>query len=163
MYFFTRLLPVALAAILLTGAAKKPDLTVRFHAEANRMDSERFAQPVTLKHPPRQAHIEKVASLSERHIQAIYPFRAEDGSWGCAFKLNQSGRINLEVLSTERRGASLVAFVSSKTGTHQVIDMQIDRPITDGIITIHNGLTDLEIAALQKQFPTLGQPQKKRR
>jgi hypothetical protein len=160
---FTRLLPVALAALLLTGGAKKPDLTVRFHVEANRMDSERFAQPITLKHPPRQAHIEKVASLSERHIQAIYPFRAEDGSMGCVFKLNQSGRINLEVLSTERRGASLVAFVSSKTGTHQVTDMEIDQPITDGIITIHHGLTELEVTALQKQFPTVGQPQKKRR
>lgn len=163
MNFLSRLLPILFAAALLTGAAKKPELTVRFHVEANRLDSERFAQPIALKHPERQAFIEKVASLSERHIQAIYPFRAEDGTWGCAFKLNESGRINLEVLSTERRGSSLVAFISSKVGTHQVIDMQIDRVITDGVITIQHGLTDLEIAALQKQFPTLGQPQKKKR
>ncbi len=157
-----RILPALLALVLLTGAAKKPDLTVRFHAEANRMDTERFSQAITLKYPPRQAFIEKVPSLSERHIQAIYPFRAEDGTWGCAFQLNASGRINLEVLSTERRGSSLVAFVSSKVGTHQVIDMQIDSVIRDGIITVHHGLTELEIAALGKQFPLLGQSRKKR-
>lgn len=152
-----RLLPV-LAAVLLVftaGTSKKPDLTVRFHAEANERDSDRFAQPVTLRFPPRQAFIERVPSLNERHVRAIYPFQAADGSWGCAFQLDGSGRLNLEVLSTERRGRSLVVFVGTKGGTHQVIDMLIDRRITDGIITVQRGLTELEVQALRKKFPAI--------
>src|SRR5690349_18301086 len=120
-----RLFIPLIALLLLCGAAKKPELTVRFHTEANQRDGDAFASPIQLKYPPRPAFIEKVPSLSERNIQAIYPFEAPDGTWGCAFKLDNSGRINLEVLSTERRGTSLIAFVSTKANTHQVAEMII--------------------------------------
>lgn len=162
MKIFLRLLLPVFALCFVAGAKKTPEITVRFHAEANRLDGERFATPVQLKFPPRQTYIERVPSISERQIKAIYPFQAPDGSRGCAFMLDNSGRLNLEVISTERRGSSIVAFVSTKNGTHQVIDMQIDKIITDGIISIPSGLTDLEIAALQKAFPTIGQAPAKR-
>lgn len=154
--FFRLILPL-LALSFVAGAKKNPEITVRFHAEANRLDGERFATPAQLKFPPRQAHIQRVPTISERQIKGIFPFQAPDGSWGCAFKLDASGRLALEVLSTERRGSSIVAFVGTKSGTHQVIDMQIDKVITDGIITIQHGLTELEVAALRKAFTTLGQ------
>lgn len=153
MKFLFRLLPII--ALCFVAAAKKPTITVRFHAEANRLDGERFSTPVQLKYPPRQTFIQRVPVVSERQIKAIYPFQAEDGTWGCSFLLDNSGRLGLEVVSTERRGSSLVAFVSTKTGTHQVIDMQIDKVITDGIISIQHGLTELEVAALRKGFKSI--------
>ena len=156
----TCLLLAGLAPLVL-GMAHKSELTVRFFAEANAQDTEKFSTPVALKNPPRAAYIEKVSAINEKMIKAIYPFQAKDGTWGCAFKLDDSGKMSLEVVSTERRGSSMIAFISTQAGAHQVIDMLIDKPIRDGIISIPSGLTELEIAALTKKFPVLGQQKPK--
>lgn len=155
-----RLLP-AMVACLFLGMAKKPLITVRFYAEANKLDTDRFAKPFTFRNPPREGYVENVPTIHEKFIKAIYPFQARDGTWGCAFQLDGSGRINLEVVSTERRGTMLVAFIGTKGGVHQVVELLIDKPIRDGIISIPSGLTELEIAALTKQWPVLGQRKKK--
>jgi hypothetical protein len=155
MNWVTRILLLVLAAGSLAMARKAP-VTVRFFAEANRMDTNSFASPIQLHFPEREAYIEKIPSINEGMIEAIYPFQAADGSWGAAFKLDHKGRIDLELLSTERRGTSLVVFVGTKTGTHRVIDMIIDKPVRDGIITIPRGLTEMEIGSLTKEFPAWG-------
>ncbi len=147
--------PLALllfAALCLTGFKPKPKITIRFHAEANPRDSERFASPVALKNPPRAAYIAKTPVISERQILGFYAYPAADGTWGSVFKLDQSGRISLEVVSTQQRGTSLVAFFTTKTTNHQVVDMVIDKPVRDGIITIPSGLTALEVDALKRNF-----------
>ncbi len=128
-------------------------VNVRFFAEANKADTERFATPIKLENPPRETFMQKIPVISERNVKAIFPFRADDGSLGCAFKLDDSGRINLDVVSTERRGTSLVAFIGTKQGSHQVIDMVIDRTVRDGIIVIQRGLTQGEVEAMRKQWP----------
>ena len=56
------------------------------------------------------------------------------------------------MLSTERRGSSMVIFVVTPKGIHQVIDVLIDKKVRDGVITIPSGLTALEIAALKKEY-----------
>ena len=151
-----RFLFIALLAVAgLAMSRREFAVNVRFFAEANKADTERFASPIELKNPPRSAFIEKIPSISERNVKAIYPFRAPDGTLGCAFQLDESGRINLEVLSTERRGTSLVAFVGTKQGTHQAVDMIIDRPVKDGIVTIQRGLTEAEVEAMRKQWPAI--------
>ena len=155
-----RLFPVLLALACL-AMAKKPSVTVRFYAEANARDGEPFSKPITLHYPERQAYIERVPSISEQSIKAMYPFQATDGSWGAAFLLDPKGRIDLEAVSTERKGSSMVIFVVTPKGIHQVIDMIIDRPVRDGIITIPRGLTELEVAALTKEYPIMGQGKKR--
>ena len=153
----------ALLGFALLGMGGKPPVIIRFFVEANAQDTERFASPIKLQNPPREAFIEKVPTISERMVKAIYPFQAPNGTWGCAFKLDEGGRIDLEAASAERRGSSMVAFLGTKTGTHQVVDMLIDKPIHDGVISIPYGLTELEIAALSKEYPVLGpkKPKKK--
>ena len=155
------LLPAIIGLMLLAMAQKVP-VTVRFYAEANAQDTDHFAMPIQFKNPPRSGFIEKLPTIHEKLIRAIYPFQAADGTWGCAFKLDESGRINLEVMSTNMRGHSVVAFVGTKAGTHQVIDMQIDKPIRDGIISIPSGLSESEIAVLTHEFPIMGQQKKKK-
>src|SRR5687767_13402755 len=109
-----RLVLLAASSLCFLGMAKKESpITVRFHAEANAHDTEKFAAPVPFKNPPRQGFIERVSVISERQIKAIYPFEAPDGSWGCAFMLDNRGRLALEVVSTQRRGSSLVAFIAT--------------------------------------------------
>ena len=146
-----RFLPVVLALAGL-GMSKKAAVSVRFYAEANARDGEAFSKPITLHNPEREAYIEKVPSISERSIKAMYPFQVTDGSWGACFKLDNKGRIDLEVLSTERKGSSMVIFVVTPKGIHQVVDVVIDRKVRDGVITIPRGLTELEIAALKKEY-----------
>jgi hypothetical protein len=153
----SRLLIISLLAFLCVAAGKKqPQLTVRFFAEANRRDTDEFAIPVNLQYPPHVAYIDKIPVVSERDIAAIYPFNATDGTMGCAFKLDDHGTLALDTLSIERRGTSLVAMVNGR----QIIDMQIDRRVSDGVLTIPRGLTTQEIARLQKKFKTLGQERK---
>ena len=146
------LIVLALAGL---GMSQKPAVTVRFYAEANARDTEAFSKPVTLHNPEREAFIEKVPSISERSIKAMYPFQVTDGSWGAAFKLDNDGRINLEVLSTNRRGSSMVIFVVTAKGAHQVVDVVIDRKVRDGVIVIPRGLTPLEMEALKKRYGAL--------
>ena len=153
-----------LFALLFLGAAKKqPLLSVRFHAEANAHDGEPFAMPVKFRSPERAGFAERVPTISERDIVSIYPVPAADGSFGCAFQLNKHGTLSLATLSTEKRGKSLVVFVATAGGMHQVIDMIIDKPIKDGLIYVPRGLTQLEIAAMEKQFAIMGQGGRKKK
>ena len=140
--------------------AKKTEVTVRFFEEANAMDTDKFARVITFKHPPRKGYISSIPAVHEGMIKAVYPFQAPNGTWGCAFKLDESGQMSLEILSTQARH-SVVAFVSTKTGTHQAAELLIDQRITDGIISIPNGLTDLEIEAIKQNWPVIGVKKKK--
>ena len=139
---------------------KKTPIAVRFHTEANKNDSDAFSIPVNLIYQKRQAYLSKVADISEKMIEKILPFPAKDGSWGCVIKLNPQGRIRLENMSGMMRGSALVIFVTTEVSRHQVADMIIDRVVTDGIITIPRGLTDLEVALLKKEFKVLGETTK---
>ncbi len=150
------LLPLLALAFVAAGK-KEPPLTVRFFLEANARDTSTFSTPVTLKNPPREAFVEKIPTLSERDVSSIYPFPANDGTMGCAFKLNEHGTFDLEAVSTDRRGSSIIAVVNGR----QVIDMLIDKKVSDGIITIGSGLTQNDIDLLSKKFPVLGKPKKR--
>ena len=163
MRFWLPCLAIASLALPLPARAmsQKAAITVRFHSEANPNDGDSFAIPVNLIYQHKQVYVSRVPDFSEKQIAKILPFPAKDGTWGCVFKLTPQGRIRLETMSGEIRGSSLVVFVATKSGQHQVADMIIDRPVTDGIITIPRGLTVLEVAALKKEFKILGEPEKK--
>jgi hypothetical protein len=153
-----RLLVPVLALLFVAAGKKEPGFSVRFFAEANAQDTDTFASPVQLQYPPRKAFVQKVPVISERDVLSIYPFQASDGTMGCAFKLDDHGRIALDSLSIEKRGSSLVAVVNNR----QVIDMLIDRRVSDGIITIPRGLTPQEAVMMQEKFKTFGQPDRKK-
>ena len=152
MKMFHRCSLLILAFALMGFAKKQPVVSVRFYTEANARDTDTFSTPVMLHNPPRQAFMQKVAVISEHNILAIYPFAAADGSMGCAFKLDELGRIQLDALSVDHRGSSIVAYISGR----QIIDMTIDKRVADGIISIPSGLTQLDITRLEKEFKVLG-------
>ncbi len=157
--FRLRALLILLVAFSSLGMAKKPPpLTVRFHSETNPNDTSTFGMQVQLTNPPRQAFVSKVPEFSEEDIEAVFPFPAADGTLGCAFQLDAHGKLALETMSRDKTGKVLVVVVNGR----QVVNMVIDRPVTDGVVTIQSGLTPAEIALLQKKFRTLGQSGKKR-
>jgi hypothetical protein len=159
---FRRIILPCLALACFAAGSSKPPIAIRFFLETNRNDTASFASPIELHNPPRSSYIEKMSSISESDIAGIYPFQAADATWGCLFKLSESGKRNLEMISAEQRGHSIVAFVGTKKGTRQVIDMIIDRRISDGFITIQSGLTEDEMTLLRKNFRTIKPPHEAR-
>ena len=129
-------------------APKKQTLTVTFHVEANAHDTKTFSVPVMLKNLNRETYIEKLPSITETEISAIFPFAASDGTMGCTFKLDGHGTIWLDTLSVEHRGTALVAMVNGRI----VCDLLIDQRVSTGLITIPNGLTNEDITILTKKF-----------
>jgi hypothetical protein len=158
---FRSLSLIVLAFALLGMAQKPPGITVRFYVEANKQDGETFSTPVTLKNPPRPAFIEKIPAVTERSFRAIFPFRAADGTWGCTFKLDGKGQLDLETVSTSKRGFAIVPLVITRAGHHQFSELVIDRPVKDGIITIPSDLTEFEMAELRKAYPIIGERPRK--
>jgi hypothetical protein len=144
------------------GSSQKPQVTVRFHSEANPNDGASFAMPAKLQYQQRDVYLNRVPSLSERQIKKIYPFPADDGTYGCVFQFDQQGRIRLETMSSEQQHTALVLFVGTKQGQHQVVDMLIDRPVTSGTFTVPRGLTQLEVAVMKTQFPVMGEEKVKK-
>ena len=153
---FFRLPLLAVLALSTLGMARKSTVSIRWHLEVGGQEGAPFALPVKFVNPPREGFMSSIPAVSERNITGIYPVQAANGSWGCAFRLDQEGRISLETLSQEHRGASMVAFVSTKGGTHQVMDMIVDQPVSDGILYIPQGLTALEIETFKKKYPLFG-------
>ena len=151
---------VPVLSVPASGMAKKTPIAVRFHSEASKHDSDTFSVPVNLVYQRRQAYLSSVADISEKMIEKILPFPAKDGTWGCVLKLTPQGRLRLETMSGALRGSALVVFVTTEVSKHQVADMIIDRPVTDGIITIPRGLADFEVALLKKNFKILGETTK---
>ena len=139
------------------GMSNKPKVTVRFHVETNALDGDSVSKPIRLHYAQRDVHVSRIASFSEQNIRGIYPFRTTDGSWGCTMMLDNQGTIRLDTLSNEARGSAMVVFVATKQGVHQVVDMIIDRNVSDGVLTIPRGLTDGEIAIFRQQFKVVGE------
>ena len=156
---FPRLL-LPLIALGFLAAASKPALTIRFHTEASDKTGggSQFTMSSSLPDSSQSICLSKVAEISEKEVVAIFPFPADNGTWGCALKLDNHGRIALDTLSQEYHGTVLVGFVNGRA----VTAMLIDRRVADGIITIPSGLTPGEIAQMQKVFPTLGAPKGKK-
>lgn len=130
----------------------RPAAFVRFHLEADKEDTEKFAQPVTLLHSGRRIHVSRVPVISEQDIIGFYPFEAGDGSWGAGFYLNNHGRIRLDAFSIENRGEYVVAMVNGR----QVNELLIDQRVKDGIITIPSGLMRQDIDLMAQEFPLAG-------
>ena len=152
------LLPV-LAVFCLGAAKKKDDVTVRFHLQANEHDGAPFVMKLPGGGTTGPAYIKKVPEISEHDIAAVYPFPAEDGTLGCAFKLTEHGKIVIDSMSVENRGKVLVSIVNLRV----VSAVLIDRRVSDGVLMISKGLTEAEIAKITKKYNVIGETKKRKK
>lgn len=151
------LLAAGLGLLALGGASKRSaPLAVRFHAEANANDTSTFSMPVNLGgDPPRQVVVERIASISERDIVAVFPFPARGGgSFGVEFQLGDHGRLTLQNLTVAHRGGVIVTMVNGRP----VVPLTVDRMVADGLIVVPYGFTEREARELEETFPHVGQP-----
>lgn len=153
-----RALAVFLLATLGISAAlaKQPRCTFRLHCEANAHDSDVFATQFVSKFTGKPVVMEKTATITEFDVAAFYPVQASDGSFGALFQLDDHGRLALDTLSVEHRGAELFVFINGRP----ITELQIDRRISDGKVYVPSGLTSADIALMKKQWRVIGQRKK---
>ena len=149
--FFVCFLPFL---TLQAGEQKKTDteVMVRLHAEGTVQEGETFVVPVTLINPPKQTFIRKVPIVTERDIEAFYPFTAPDGTLGSYFKLDADGTHKLNQHSIEKLDTLVVAMINGRVACA----MMVDKRVTDGILCFPSGFLPIEIAKLQTKFPVMG-------
>ena len=99
-------------------SAAKTHVTFRVHAQANEQDGEPFSMQVPSQSLRRSVTIEKMASISEREVQAFYPYRSATGSLGALVQLDDHGRLWLDTLSIEHRGSLLFIFVNGRNARY---------------------------------------------
>ena len=116
-------------------------------------DTDTFATSVHAQLSGEDVAIEKIPRISEHDVIAFYPRKAEDGTYGALFKLDEHGRIALDALSIERRGTFLFIFINGRA----ITELQIDKRVSDGKIYIPSGLTAADIDSMKRDWRLMGQ------
>jgi len=140
-----------LPAVSFAGAKKGSAVAIRFHAEGGREGGE-FSKPITLLHSGKETYMQAIPMVSENDIISYHPFAAKDGSFGAYFKVDNHGTNLVTQTTLSKKGTCLLVFVN---GRH-VIDLYIDRSVTDGIVSIPKGLTVQEMQLFEQKFPRFG-------
>jgi len=128
------------------GAQRQPEIAVRFLLTADPRDGATFVTTLTWQGRP--VVVSRVPVFSEREIVSIFPFTAEDGTFGCALQLNDSGRVALQTITVAHRGGRAFILVGGRV----ITPLALDRIVSDGIVTIPFGLTEADIRGLGKSF-----------
>ena len=148
-----------LASLFLTfftapfALAKDRHCMFRVHTEANPSDTTVFATSVRAKFSGKEIAIEKMPRLSERDVEAFYPYPKTTGNYGALLQLDEHGRLVLDALSIERRGSLLFIFINSRP----IAEMQIDKRVSDGRIYVADGLSATDIESMKKDWRLIGQ------
>jgi hypothetical protein len=101
----------------------------------------------------RDIAIQKLAWITEHDVMAFSPYRAQDGTFGALFQLDDHGKTVLDTLSVERRGAFLFVFINGR----MITELQIDKRVSDGKIYIPSGLTAADVELMKKQWRSPGE------
>jgi hypothetical protein len=134
------------------ATAKDRYCMFRVHAEANRNDTIVFATSVRAKFSGKEIAIEKTPRLTERDVEAFYPYPKTNGSYGALLQLDEHGRLVLDTLSIERRGSLLFVFINGQP----ITEVQIDQRVSDGRIYVAKGLSAADIESMKKDWRLIG-------
>ncbi len=135
--------------ILLPSAGKRDRVVIGFHAEGGAEEGSKFVMsPIPIGNPPRKVHFRLVPEISTKQIQAFYAFPAEDGSYGVAFKLIESGQLTLNALSSSQHGKYLLTTFNNQAVSYVLID----RKVSDGVIVVWSGVGEKDLAVLRKKL-----------
>ncbi len=144
----------AVPSLLLAGAKKAPNVAVQFVLQADQRDGTPFVRPIQWQ--GRVVYVSKISVVTEHDFTGLFPYRAADGSFAAAFRLNDPGRLALQTISVAKRGGRMYAIVNGRV----VTPIAIDRIVSDGIISIPLGLTELEIRGLGDRIPVMPEAKK---
>ncbi len=132
------------------AAGKKYKLyLVTFHLEAEQGDNPKMITPVKLGPEHRQYFFNNIPTFSDNDIAWFYPFTATDGSYGAGFKFKDHAVTELKAITLTNQGKLLGIRCSNA----QLQAVLIDRPISDGIVVVWQGLTQKHLQEFRRRFP----------
>ncbi len=159
----TRLLSCFLALGLATGFSgckgfdsinKKPKFTVSFHVQASEQESPRG---IFHYQPPGQTAalpFKRVPDVTQENVAGFHAFPATNGNgYGVTLRLDFRGASALDLMTRTHPGELALALVN---GT-PVDYLAIDRPVSDGIITIWEGVPEPVLKLMQAKWPAINQ------
>lgn len=154
-----RLLPLlwlfALPA-LAPGGGKSPGLSVSFHAEGDEFEGQRMVRADPEKGPDGKKHFFRISPVvTNKNFKGFAVFPADDGSFGAAFKLDNSGWESLLQTAAIDSGKLMRVIVNGRP----VDFLRIDKPRrNDHTIVVWKGLSEEDVKALRAKYKELGAP-----
>ena len=141
------LLAAMSAALPLHAGDGKQKHSISIHSEGSPADGEKRVFPKNVLGEERYFRISP--EITETNFKAFYPFNADDGtSFGATFFLDDKATLRLDQLSTADQGKFILAVVDGVPVDY----MRIDKPTTDGMITIWRGLKQDHLVFLEKKL-----------
>ena len=148
-----RLLAVLAAFCLLPsceGLNKQQKLSITFHSMGTEMDPKKTMFPVEME--GKRLLFKLVPEFNQENITAFHTFNSEDGkSNGITVKLDFRGTGALEIVTRNPPGEYLLAMVNGVPVDY----LTLDQTISDGIVTIWQGVPDTVIKQMDKKYPRL--------
>jgi hypothetical protein len=143
----------ALLVLLATSCESgKPKFTLSVHSEGSDMDSPRSIMPDLVGNPPRKVILKRSPEFTQKNISAYQTFPSDSGNGsGVALRLDFKGAQALELVTRMRNGEILRTLLNGRPVDY----VTIDRPITDGIFIIWEGVPDEVVAEMAKLYPTI--------
>lgn len=144
-------LAILATAVWCPGAGKKTKMAlITFHLEGEETGNPKFMTPVKLGKEHRQYYFNKIPIFTDKDIEWFYPFTSRDGaSFGAAFKLKDHAATNLKALTLTNQGK----IIGIRASDAQLSAVLIDRPVSDGVIVMWEGLQQRHLAEFRARFP----------
>lgn len=146
--------PLLLSSCGYMTGQEKPKFTISFHAQGSDMDSPRsiFRQVIPGKSYPTVFKL--VPEFTQHNVAAFKSFPAPSGNGnGVLLRLDFRGHNSLDLLTRTRVGETMLTMVNGRPVDY----VTIDRPVSDGMVTIWEGITDEVVAEMTKKYPSIDQ------
>ena len=122
------------------------------HSQGMDNDNPRSVMPDLVGNPPQKVILNRVPEFSQSQIAAVQSFPADNGNGnGVALKLDFKGTQALEMATRMRQGEILRTLVNGR-GVDYV---RVDRPISDGIFVVWQGVPDEVVEEMKKKYPPI--------
>jgi hypothetical protein len=149
---FTLIMVVVSALPALAGGKKQQMAGFAFHMETDPGENPKmvFTQFVS----GQERVFRRVPEISTNDVQSFNPFPSQDGEgFGVLLKLKPGPSNRLAGVTAANTGKWVIARVNGR-----IVDgVRIDRQITDGEIVIWKGISQAEIAGMDKKLPRIGE------
>lgn len=150
-------LVLLLAPPAFAGGKKADKASITFHMETEGTDNPKMIFPQVANGQTR--YFRRGSEISLKDVTAFSPFPAENGEgFGLVLKLKPNATNRLAAITSANQGRWLISQVNGRS----VDGVLIDKPVNDGFIVIWKGITDMDIAILDKEMPRIGAPPKKK-
>jgi hypothetical protein len=149
---------LAMAPPVFASGKKENKASITFHMETEGTDNPKMIFPQMANGQTR--YFRRTPEVSLKDVTAFSPFPADNGQgFGLVLKLKPTAVNRLAALTSANQGRWLISQVNGRA----VDGVLIDKPVNDGFIVIWKGVTDADIAILDKEMPRIGAENKKKK